>query len=441
MASRAENRVVNLAGLVQGITLVTFPAASSIFTAADGYDLSNTLYGAMFLPQVLTAITMSLLGVGLAHRISAKRVLLIGLAANIISMVVLVLSTGFESDLAVAYPMLLVATAFLGAGFGLTVPVLNTFVAAFTPDRADRAVLVLNALLGLGTALAPVFVAVFVGLGFWWGLPVLSTILLVLLLLASARLPLRADTAVAGGQLVQRAGIPPRFWLFAAFAVLYGICETMNGNWSQQDMTSELGASATQASLALTAFWAMVTVGRLLFAAIARWLPTRVVYHLLPIVLVATFTLIANLPNEIAFYQVGYGIAAFGVGPLVDQGTSLSTIYGWTAVAAAAMTLLSFAVARHQPSPERLHPGPTGHPHAALLGLIDDHRQSAKVEAAVRAAVRHRPRDLRGPDHRSWRHFAQLYRRRGACGRRVRNRRAFHRRAWPSPRTLAQPTD
>jgi F0F1-type ATP synthase assembly protein I len=53
----------------------------------------------MFLPQVLTAITMSLLGVGLAHRISAKRVLLIGLAANIISMVVLVVSTGFESDL------------------------------------------------------------------------------------------------------------------------------------------------------------------------------------------------------------------------------------------------------------------------------------------------------------------------------------------------------
>jgi len=33
---------------------------------------------------------------------------------------------------------------------------------------------VLNALLGAGTALAPIFVAIFVGLGFWWGLPVLS---------------------------------------------------------------------------------------------------------------------------------------------------------------------------------------------------------------------------------------------------------------------------
>ena len=55
MASRAENRVVNLAGLVQGITLVTFPAASSIFTDPTEYDLSNTQYGAMFLPQVATA--------------------------------------------------------------------------------------------------------------------------------------------------------------------------------------------------------------------------------------------------------------------------------------------------------------------------------------------------------------------------------------------------
>jgi fucose permease len=345
-----------------------------------------------------------------------------GLAANITSMVVLVVTTGFETDLTVAYPLLLVATAFLGAGFGMTVPVLNTFVAAFQPEHADRAILVLNALLGLGTALAPVFVAVFVGLGSWWGLPVLSTILLVLLLLVSARLPLRTEDAVrpepvegrpsgmVGDQTVPSAGIPPRFWLFAAFAVLYGICETMNGNWSQQDMTSRLGASTTQASLALTAFWAMVTVGRVLFAAIVRWLPARVVYHLLPIVLVGTFALIANLPDNtpwfgvavfglaglgcsallpltislgqdalttmsagvaggvIAFYQVGYGIAAFGVGPLVDHGTSLSTIYGWTAVAAAAMTLLSFAVAGHQPSPERLHPRPTGHPHAASPG-------------------------------------------------------------------------
>jgi predicted MFS family arabinose efflux permease len=184
----------------------------------------------------------------------------------------------------------------------------------------------------------------------------------------------------------------------SGFAVLYGICETVNGNWSQLDMTSELGASATQASLALTAFWAAVTGGRVLFAAIQRWLPSRVAYHLLPFVLVAAFVVIASLPDDepalgivvfalagfgcsallpltisfgqeeltsisaalaggvIAFYQLGYGIAAFGTGPLLDVGVSLKTIYAASAVIAGCLGACSFLVARHRPSPVSLHP-------------------------------------------------------------------------------------
>ena len=79
--------------------------------------------------------------------------------------------------------------------------------------------------------------------------------------------------------------------------MLYGVCETVNGNWSQPDMTSELGASATEAPLALTAFWAMVTVGRVFFAAIQRRLPSRLTYHVLPFVLAGAFVLIALFPT------------------------------------------------------------------------------------------------------------------------------------------------
>jgi fucose permease len=387
VASKAESAVVNAAGLVQGIVLVTFPAASTIFTSKSEYGLSSTQYGTLFLPQVVMAITASLLGAGLARRISTKRVYLLGLACSLISMALLIASAGVKSDQAVAYPLLLVATAFLGAGFGLTVPVLNTYASVFHPDGVDRAVLVLNALLGLGTALAPVFVAIFIGLGFWWGLPVLSAALLVALLLFSARLPLRAGARASGAAPQARPGVPAQFWFFAAFAILYGICETMNGNWSQLDMTTRVGASATQASFALAVFWTMVTVGRVLFAAIGRWLPERVTYHILPFVLVVTFVLVAALPRGavgagiavfalaglgcsallpltisfgekdlagmsaaaaggiIAFYQLGYGIAAFGTGPLVDSGVSLSAIFGFTAIVAAGLGVLSFAVA------------------------------------------------------------------------------------------------
>ena len=105
----------------------------------------------------------------------------------------------------------------------------------------------------------------------------------------------------------------------------------------------------------------MVTVGRVLFAAVQRVVPPRLTYHVLPFVLAGAFVLIYLLPDDepglgivafglaglgcsallpltisfgqeeltalsaavaggvIAFYQLGYGIAAFGVGPARRQ--------------------------------------------------------------------------------------------------------------------------
>jgi MFS family permease len=398
MATRTESRVVYAAGVSQGIVLVTFPAASTVFTDPAQYDLSNTQYGSLFVPQVITAIAAALLGAGLAGRFGTKRVYLAGLVAALVSMIVLIVSQFLTDDQAAAYALLLFATACLGVGFGLSVPALNTFAAAFHPEAVDRAILVLNALLGLGTVLAPVFAAIFVGLGFWWGLlPVTSAGLLVALIFVSVRLPLRVE-ARRPVSVQARIVIPPRLWVYAGFAVVYGVCETVNGNWSQLDMTSELGASRTQASLALTAFWAMVTLGRVLFAAVQRWLPSRMTYHVLPFLLAGAFVIIAVLPDDqpalgvlafglaglgcsallpltisfgqeelravaatvaggvIACYQLGYGIAAFGIGPLVDSGVGLPTIYGLSAVIALVMGAWSFVVARRRPSPASLHP-------------------------------------------------------------------------------------
>src|ERR1700728_1493229 len=165
-APRAQSAVVNAAGLVQGIALVTFPAASTIFTSPSSYDLSRGQYGIMFVPQMITAILASLLGAGLlwpalSRRTSDKTLLLAGLLADLASMILLIASWLVVHQHAAAYMLLLGATACLGAGFGLSVPALNTLAAALHPAAVDKSVLVLNALLGLGTAIAPVFVAVF----------------------------------------------------------------------------------------------------------------------------------------------------------------------------------------------------------------------------------------------------------------------------------------
>ncbi len=412
-ASGTERSAVYAAGLVQGITLVTFPAASTIFTSPSGYGLSAGQYGAMFVPQVIAAILASLGGATLAGRAGWKVVYLGGLAANLASMALLIGSRFAESSQGAAYPLLLAATACLGIGFGLTVPAVNTFTAEFHPGAVDRSILVLNALLGLGTALAPVFVAIFTGLGEWVGMPVLAAVMLIALLAVSLRLPLRgpaaqpAHAAAAPGDAARhpgrrRARIPVLFWLFAVFATMYGFCETMNGNWSQIDLVS-LHVSATTAALTLTVFWAMVTAGRVLFAVVQRWVPSRLAYHVLPFVLAGAFAFIALLPSGtawagilafglaglgcsallpltisfgqeamaaisasvasgvIACYQLGYGIAAFGVGPLRSAGLTLPEIYAGAAVVAAGLGLLALAIARGRRSPAALHPRPATH--------------------------------------------------------------------------------
>lgn len=163
----------------------------------------------------------------------------------------------------------------------------------------------------------------------------------------------------------------------------------MNGNWASLFMLNHLGANASMASVALALFWGMVTAGRVLFAAIEKWIPETVVFRVLPLVVVVAFVVCAWLSGTaamagilafglaglgcsallpltisfaqkelraiassvagglIAFYQIGYGIAAFGVGPLEARaGLGLNTIFGYTAAVAVAMAVASFILVR-----------------------------------------------------------------------------------------------
>jgi fucose permease len=388
MAQRSEIMTVYAAGLIQGMALVTFPAAAAVFTNTADYGLSSTQYGGLFVPQAIMAIISSLLGAGLRKGLGTKLIYLLGLSANLLAMTLLVVSRFVMKDHSLAYVILLIATAFMGIGFGFTVPAVNTLAAAFFQKKVDRAVLALNALLGLGTALAPVFIALFVGLGIWWGLPVLVGALILALLLLSLTQTLN-EGATAHPASKGRSKFPARFWIFAAFALLYGACETMNGNWAVSYMTKHFGASAAIGSLALAIFWGMVTLGRILFATIEKWFPEQTVFRILPFVVAAALIATACVPKTssllglltfglaglacsallpltisfgqkqlttitasaagglIAFYQIGYGIAAFGVGPLqTAAGFDLSVIFGGTAIVALAMAALSFVVTR-----------------------------------------------------------------------------------------------
>lgn len=390
-ASRTEIGVVYFAGIMQGLALVTFPAASAIFTRPDGFGFDSTRYGMMFVPQVVLAILASGLAPKLARRWNLRRVLLVGIAGDIVSMTLLALSRLLLGAPDMAFGVLLVATGALGLGFGATVMALNTYAEAFFPGRTDGAVLALNALLGLGTASAPVLVTIVTSMGVWWLLPAMVACILVLIFAVVVMEPLRADPATTAGHGAPRPigarRLPRRFWLYAAGVGLYGILETLNGNWAVLYLSGELGVSARGASTALAAFWAMVTVGRLLIAVISARVPARSIYVGLALLLFFTFQLASRVRGEtegilafgmaglacsaflplsisfagnefpqlsatmagelIAFYQFGYGVAAFGTGPLRDViGLPFSLIFAAGSVLALPLAVVAALIVR-----------------------------------------------------------------------------------------------
>ncbi|MBI5274370.1 MAG: MFS transporter [Chlamydiales bacterium] len=381
---------VYLSALIQGVVLVVFPAISSIFTSAQGFQLSSAAYGSLFIPQAIISIIFSLWSTTLIRKVTIKKVFLIGLIANLVAMGLLTFSCLVMKNNHISYVVLLLATASLGLGFGLTVPCVNTFATLFFPKKIDAALLFLNALLGLGTAMAPIFFLLFVGMGFWWGLPLLLGTLIVVLILCSYCLSLTSD---AGDKTTtyKLSKLPKQFWIFAAFALVYGIIETVNGNWVVVYMSKNVKETAFIASLSLTSFWAMVTIGRVFFALIEKLLPEKRVFQLLPFIAAIGFVFISLLPLHskhlgiiafglvgfgcsallpliisftsqsfgyisktlsgiiIAFYMMGYGLGAFGVGSLQDMlGLSLKAIFGMSVGISIILGFLSFAIIKVQ---------------------------------------------------------------------------------------------
>jgi MFS transporter, FHS family, glucose/mannose:H+ symporter len=379
---RREIVTVYAIGLFQGLSLVAFPAAATILTSPTGYDLSKSRYGLLFLPQVIMAIAGSLALPALARRFPLKRILISGLAADAVAMGLLVASEPVRSQ-AIAYPLLLVATGFLGLGFGVTLSTISTYAGAFLPDRRDVALTALNVLLGLGTALSPLLIAVFLDIGAWWYLPFIAAAGLVALIVLALLQPM----AVPEMQASRASGpVPTLFWLFAGALVLYGIGETMFGNWGTTLLVNK-GVTATSANDALAAFWAAVTVGRLLIAVTGRRIRSTAVYRVLPWAMAAalllaplahtamagilvfafgglacsgffpmtvgygeaTFPTLVELAAGwlIAAYQVGYGLAAFGGGSLQST-VSLTSLFRIAAVLAAVMGVCALPIARRQ---------------------------------------------------------------------------------------------
>ncbi len=287
---------VYLIAFLQGLTLVSFPASSTLLKQMHGF--TDAQYGAIFLPQVALAVLGAVAGGTLARRLGLQTLLWLTAVGNGLSQLALAASVWVMP--ALAFPTILAGTALLGLSFGLGGAPLNSYPPRFFPERAPAAVVALHTLLGLGLMVGPLLANGFSRAGLWIGFPLLllGSSGVLALLAATVRLP-----RDAGGEVERRATTSPpltssAFWIFAAIAVLYAFAEGTFSNWAMIYLREAKMLPAGVAALALSVFWAAMVAGRLLVAVLVVRIAPLTIWLALPVLMIAAFLLLpaANTP-------------------------------------------------------------------------------------------------------------------------------------------------
>jgi len=307
---------VYVSALVQGLTLVSFPASSAVLKHAHG--LSDAQYGAIFLPQVVMVIGGSIAGGVLAGRLGLSRLLAGALGVNLVSQAALAASAAFRPD--AAYASILLGTTCLGLGFGLSAAPLNTYPALLFPQRRDAAIVAMHTAMGGGLAAGPLLAGLLSAARLWVAFPTLLATLCLTLVGASLIVAFPApELAARNGVVAQPRPLREMaFWLFVATVVLYAIGEGTFGNWVLLYLSEERGLAPAAAALALSAFWGALTGGRVVVSLLLLRFPARSIWASTPLLMVSAFLVVplVHTPTGGALAFAWAGLACSACFPL-----------------------------------------------------------------------------------------------------------------------------
>lgn len=256
--------IIYLAGFLQGSDFVLIPALGNTLTAAP-YHFSSASYALLFLPQTAGAVIGASAAGWVQRVLGMGRLFRLGLLTNLLAMVLLLGATYANRQL--AYALILAETLLLGIGFGWTLSAINHYSAHFFSKSASASITLLNAVIGGATALSPYFLTRFraaFDLGAW---PMLLAVGF-----ACAMLPCLPETNDDDGADFWVRGLMP----FVSIVLIYAVCEGSFSSWSSVYLSADKHLGNRVGLLALTGFWASITLFRILLAPVPeRWVSRR----------------------------------------------------------------------------------------------------------------------------------------------------------------------
>ena len=302
--------IVYLGGFLIGLNLVSFPASSTYLIST--LQLSDQQYGSIFLPQLLAALGGALLASFAVQHLRLRVMFLIAVGCFALSELSLATSMWVRTDDALHFVML--ATALFGFGFGFGGGPLNGIASMLSVKHSNAALTALHVAAGLGLMLGPVYFNYLVDGERWIQAPLSLCILAVTLLGISLVASLPEPTIKQAGGSTKTAANSLRFWLIMIIAILYALAEGTFSNWAVV-YVEEKGFSNLTAAASLSAFWAALTVGRVLAALAVSRIAPFTIWMVLPILMGAALCLLpltsSNQQAILAFPFAGLACSAF----------------------------------------------------------------------------------------------------------------------------------
>jgi MFS transporter, FHS family, glucose/mannose:H+ symporter len=295
--------------LLQGALGVVFPASSALLR--ERLLLSDTLYGALYLPGLILAIITSLMGHALLRRWSLKTLFVFALVSQTVTLVLIALSGLLGRTYGLPSLILgLIVSGPAGGAMGIT---LNTAAIELFPHRKSGALSALHGVLGAGAALGPVLVAAFISLGHWAIAPLILAAGMIAMVLISTKRPVIGLTETLE-EKHGRSDVPPRLVLRSLTGFLYCMGEATFAAWAVLFLRENRGLPMGVAAASLSAFWLAMTVGRLGGAVLVRWISPLRLGLILALGMAGSFLLVADargpIDSLLRFAAAGLGCSA-----------------------------------------------------------------------------------------------------------------------------------
>lgn len=278
------------------------------------WSLNDTQAGNLFLVQFLAQLA----GVQLSGVLLARRGYCPAFLLGLLSMAV-----GAATLLMGSVVLGMASVGIYGLGLGLIIPTDSLLIAEINPNSRTSAVNLLNFFWGAGAVSCSLLVAWAAAHG---ALPLFLgsvSAVLVVLALASLRLPFPASSAAGNNGVQWRAlARSPVIWLFAAVFFLYPGAETAVGGWIGSYVARLSPLGARWAPLMPAFFWVALTAGR------------------------GLGTVFLSDSSERRILRAGFASAAAGIALMLVSSTLPSVILGAMVTGLSFSTLYPITIAR-----------------------------------------------------------------------------------------------